>query len=402
MTEFPCKQNRPELWAPASSAKSVRSLYVHVPFCRRKCAYCDFASHVARPGQVDRYTRALQAELDLRQGELAGRFETCYFGGGTPTALTVDVLGGLLKPLVGRLVEGGELSIESNPATVTRELAEMLRDVGVNRVTLGAQSFVAAELETLGRLHGPEDVDRAAGLLRAAGLANLAVDLIYAIPGQSRASWQASLERALAIAPEHVSCYALSIEPSTPLYARWQGGEFTETHEETQRAMYDQAVETLTAAGYEHYELSNFARPGRASRHNLVYWRNGAYLGVGPGACSYVAGQRRQNPRDFDAWLTPLEARPPALPPTQDETLPAREALGEALMLGLRLTAGVDEAAVASRYGQTPSEAFPHSIARQIELGTLRREDGRLRLDREAYFTSDAVLAEILHEAKEN
>lgn len=401
MTELPCKQNRPELWAPARPVEPARSLYVHVPFCRRKCAYCDFASHVPRPGQFERYVRALRGELALRQGELADRLETCYFGGGTPTALPLDVLTPLLEPLGGRLAEQGELSIESNPATVTRELAERLCELGVNRVTLGAQSFVPSELETLGRLHGPGEIERAADTLRAAGMSNLAIDLIYAIPGQSPADWQTSLEQALALVPEHVSCYALSIEPHTPLHARWQGGELSQTHEETQRDMYDQAVEVLGAAGYEHYELSNFARPGRACRHNLVYWRNGTYLGVGPAACSYLAGRRRANPSDFDAWLAPLEASPPTLPPTQDETLPPSEAMGEALMLGLRLTAGVDETAFASRYGQTPLEAFPRSIARQIELGALRREAGRLRLDREAYFTSDSVLADILAEAAE-
>jgi oxygen-independent coproporphyrinogen-3 oxidase len=270
----------------------------------------------------------------------------------------------------------------------------------VNRVTLGAQSFVPGELETLGRLHAADDVARAAMRLRGVGVANLAIDLIYAIPGQSLATWQDSLAAAIALDPQHVSCYALSFEENTPLGTDLRAGRVSEVGEDLQRSMYDLAVETLTDAGYEHYELSNFARSGRACIHNLVYWRNAAYLGIGPAACSYVGGERRSTTPDFRVWLDALTGDPPHLPPAETERLDARKAMAETLMLGLRLTAGVDEAAFKDRYGSTPPEAFPESIARQLEFGALQRRGGHLTLAREAYFTSDAVLSDIIAEAQ--
>jgi oxygen-independent coproporphyrinogen-3 oxidase len=398
MTELACKENHDELSSRPRDERRARALYVHVPFCRRKCAYCDFASHVPSAGEEDRWLAALRTELTARRDDLYAPL-SCYVGGGTPTALPARVLRDLLATLRPLLADDAEFSVETNPATVDEAIAAVLVDGGVNRATLGAQSFRAAELRTLGRLHGPDDTARAAEALRRAGLTNLAVDLIYAVPGQSPASWLASLRAAIRLQPRHVSCYALSFEDGTPLATDLEAGRVAELDDETQRRMYDLAVDELTAAGYEHYELSNFAQPGKPCRQNLVYWRNESYLGVGPAACSYVDGRRRGNTRDFAAWAAALEQTPPQPPPAEAERLPLREAMAEALMLALRLTAGVDEQAFARRYGQRPADAFPASIGRQLDLGALKRSDGRLSLARGAYFTSDSVLADIIAEA---
>ncbi|NBB96400.1 MAG: radical SAM family heme chaperone HemW [Planctomycetes bacterium] len=401
MTEFPCKENRDGVCAPASRAEAAApapSLYVHVPFCARKCAYCDFASHVPVPGEAAAWRCALQQELELRRAELAVPLRTCYVGGGTPSVLPIAELRGLLEMLRPLVADDGEFSLEANPATIDEPTADTLAAGGVTRVTLGAQSFQPGELQVLGRLHAADDVSRAAVLLRRAGVANLAVDLIYAIPGQTPAAWQDSLAAAIDLQPQHVSCYALSFEENTPLGTDLRSGRVSELAEDLQRSMYDVAVEMLTAAGYEHYELSNFARPGRPCIHNLVYWRNAAYLGIGPAACSYVAGERRSTTPDFRDWLSALAGDPPTRPSAETETLDARTAMAETLMLALRLTAGVDEAAFKGRYGLSPAEAFPESVARQLQIGTLEQQGGRLRLAREAYFTSDAVLRDIIAE----
>jgi oxygen-independent coproporphyrinogen-3 oxidase len=353
---------------------------------------------VPRLGQPEAYIAAVAAELEMRRHDLTLPLRTCYVGGGTPTALPPGLLRQLLTMLSPMLADDAEFSIETNPATITEEVAQILAESGVSRVTLGAQSFQPAELEVLGRLHGPDDIARAAGLLREAGMDNLAVDLMYAIPGQSMASWSASLAAAVVLNPAHLSCYALSFEEETPLATDLRAGRVSEMDEERQRSMYYRAVETLTEAGYEHYELSNFARPAGKCRHNLVYWRNEPYLGIGPAACSFVDGRRWSTTRDMDAWLAAIDDTPRRLPPGEAEMLPPRAAMAEAMMLGLRMIDGIDEDAFAARYGARPDEAFPASISRHIELGMLERSGGRLRLAREALFISDAVLADIIYE----
>ncbi len=347
---------------------------------------------------MNAYLAAVAAEFRRRASFLAPRLKSVYLGGGTPTVLGARRLESLLAAVTGRAE--AEISVEANPGTVDADVAGALARAGVNRVTLGAQSFDDAELAFLGRIHRRGDVARAADVLRSAGIETLAMDLIYGLPGQSLSSWRRSLREALALGPEHVSCYALSIEPGTALGDDLAAGRIEEADDEIQRRMYDEAMDSLASTGYEHYELSNFAQPGRRCRHNLVYWRNGPYLGLGPGACSYLDGERIANAPDLRAYLTCLLARPSAPPPATSERLTGRKALAETLMLGLRLLDGVAVADIVDRFGVGPIEAFPQTFSRYIDQGAVVATPARVRLHREALFTANCILADLLDEAQ--
>lgn len=394
-----CKKNQ-RAGEPADPAGLAAALYVHVPFCRAKCRYCDFYSHIASPETMDAYVEAVLAERRLREDQLAGPVRSLYFGGGTPTALGAHRLGRLLRELTPLTAAGAEISVESNPGTIDEALAAALVEGGVNRVTLGAQSFNDGELALLGRIHRADGIAEAAGILRSAGVANLAIDLIYAIPGQSPASWRESLAAAAGLHPQHVSCYALSFEDGTSLGADLQAGRVEEVDDEPQRDMFDQAVEFLQAAGYEHYELSNFAQPGRRCRHNLVYWWNHSYLGLGPGACSYVHGIRRTNQPGTSVYIKGLISSAPMLPPSWQENLTGKAAMAETLMLSLRLIEGVEIRSFAQRFGLSPMEAFPETFQRYARQGAVIVTDTHVRLHRDALFTANCILADILAESE--
>jgi oxygen-independent coproporphyrinogen III oxidase len=292
-----------------------------------------------------------------------------------------------------------EFTVEANPGTVTAETAGLLAECGVNRVALGVQSFQAEELRTLGRIHTAEDVAGAIHVLRAAGIENVGLDLIYGIPGQSADSWRRSVESALALSPAHLSAYALSFEEGTPLHGDLQDGRVRAMDESLQKECYHAAIETARLAGLEQYEISNFARDGRQCRHNLTYWHNLPYVGVGPGAAGYAGGIRRTNAPDLDGYCKAVRAG--REPPATRERLPGRVTLAETLMLGLRLAEGVERAAVEARFGVDVADAFPESLARHVELGTLEITPSRLRIPTPSLFVSDAVLADIVAEANE-
>lgn len=269
----------------------IRHLYVHVPFCARICPYCAF--HVHRGGAEEQraFVAALRKEWRAAREEFSLAPETVYFGGGTPSLLAAE----LFSELAEELPRDGsvtEFTLEVNPATVTEAKARAWRAVGVNRISLGAQSFDAAMLELLGRQHGPRDVAETCDLLRAHGFDNINIDLMFALPGQGLAGWDATLEAALACRPEHVSAYALTYEEDTPFFEKrglWR------LEEELEIAIFERTRAALAAAEIHGYEISNFARAGRESRHNLAYWRGADYLGLGPSACSTIRGERWRN-----------------------------------------------------------------------------------------------------------
>ncbi|MBN1942075.1 MAG: radical SAM family heme chaperone HemW [Phycisphaerae bacterium] len=395
------KENRPLVSDVSSDPlASAGALYVHVPFCRAKCRYCDFYSRLADEEIMDAYVRAVLTERELREDQIATPLRSVYFGGGTPTVLGPARLGRLLRQIRPLAAAEAEISVEANPGTVNQAVAATLVEGGVNRVTLGAQSFDDGELAFLGRIHRAGEVERAAEVFRAAGVDNLALDLIYAVPGQSLASWRRSLDAAVALQPRHVSCYALSFEDDTPLGDDLRAGRVKETADETQRRMFDLAQERLGAAGFEHYEISNFAQPDRRCEHNMVYWRNQPYLGLGPGACSYVAGWRRCNAPDVEAYVRSLHAEPPEFPPSHQEHLTGPKAMAETLMLALRLTEGVDICSFAQRFGLSPTEAFPGTFRRYIDQGAVIATATHLHLHREALFTANCILADLLAECE--
>jgi len=388
-----CKKKRRELCA---------AVYVHVPFCARKCRYCDFYSlPLPPPGArrgAGRYLDALAAELDARAADLRTPLDSIFVGGGTPTVLPAATLGklaALLRPLAG---PGTEWTVEANPGTLTAAKAARLAAAGVNRVSLGAQSFEAGELRTLGRLHRPADIARAAALVRAAGIDNIGLDLIYGIPGQTQESWRATLARALALRPAHLSCYCLSYELHTPLAADRRAGRVAEMPEARQEACYRLAIALADEAGLEHYEISNFALPGRRCRHNLACWHNEPYLGLGPAAASFLGGRRRTNRADLDAYASAALAGRAA--PATAERLTGLAAAAETAMLALRLIDGLDRAGFAARHGMDVTEAFPHSIRRHVETGSLVLTGDRLRIAEDYLFLADAVLADIVAEGR--
>jgi len=317
-------------------AGGVRHLYVHLPFCSSRCGYCDFVTAVGRRGEHGRYVRALLAELELERAVLDPELESVYLGGGTPTFTEPSALGALLAALP----PSRELTVEANPETITPSLARLLREAGVTRVSLGAQSFRPRLLETLGRVASPDDVRCAVYRLRDAGFDNVSLDLIYGIPGQEPADLDRDLADGLALEPEHLSAYELEAKPGTR-FAHAHGAELSRQAEAMERH-FERVVDTLTDAGYRWYETASFCRAptlagGRdlRARHNLGYWLGRDYLGLGVGAVGTVAGRRVRNLPPLQAYVASLEAG--ERPPREVEELPDPVRLAERVMLGLRL-----------------------------------------------------------------
>ncbi len=371
-----------------------RAAYVHVPFCAHKCGYCDFASLAGADHLADRYLDALEREMATMGAP--SPVETIFIGGGTPTRLDARQLDRLLRATRTwfPLTNGGEWTVEANPGTLDAEKVAVLAEGGVNRVSLGAQSFQPALLKALERNHGPEEVPRAIELIRPS-FARWSFDLIFGVPGSDPSLWEQDLAQALALRPSHLSCYGLVYEKGTALWKQWNAGQVREVDEESERAMYAHTMDRLAEAGLDQYEISNFARPGEECRHNLVYWANDAYFGVGLGAARYVDGVRSVNTRDLPAYLKRLEAGEPATGPT--ETLEPEARARETAVLMLRRTAqGLDHADFLRRTGFAIDALAAAAVDRAVSRGLLEDDGARLRFTREGLFLADSVLCELL------
>ena len=370
----------------------VRHLYVHVPFCAHRCGYCDFVTVVGRHGDHDRYVEALLRELELERDVLADGVETVFLGGGTPTFLEPRALERLLRALP----PAAEVTVEANPETVTPELAALLRRSGATRVSLGAQSFDPRLLDVLERGAGPEDVRRAFRLLREAGFDNISLDLIYGIPGQSPAGLEHDLDEALALEPDHLSCYELEAKPGTRFTHAF--GDELARQADAMEDYFERVVERLTGAGYRWYETANFCRAGTPagapdyrSQHNLAYWHGRDYLGVGVGAVSTIAGERRRNLPGLPRYVAALERA--ATPPRETEQLDGETKRTERVLLGLRLDEPLPLAGLEG--------ALDDAALRRLErLGLARLDaevDGRsLVLTPRGRFLGGGVTAELL------
>ena len=372
-----------------AGAGAVRHLYVHLPFCAHRCGYCDFVTAVGRRDEHAAYVEALLAGLEQERGRLADRVETPFLGGGTPTFTEAAALSRILEALPGV----AELTVEANPETVTPSLAALLRAHGVNRVSLGAQTFRPRLLEVLERVAGPDDVRRAVHTLRDAGFDNISLDLVYGIPGQSASDLEADLADALALGPEHLSCYELEAKPGTRF--THTHGEALQRQAEAMEGYFEQVVQTLTGAGYRWYETANFCRAGGEgdrsreirARHNLGIWRGHDYLGVGIGAVSTLDGERRRNLPSLRRYLEALSAGD--APPREVEPLDAETRAIELLMLGLRL----DEPL--TLHGLEPV-VDGDALARLVERRLVERLEGRIRLTPRGRLLGGAVTAELL------
>ena len=373
-------------------------LYIHIPFCMHKCAYCDFASFPGMLQSADAYIEALSLELRA-QAERFGacRAATVFVGGGTPTLLTGAQLGRLLDAARASFpfAPGTEITLEGNPGTLTRENLHAYREAGVNRLSLGMQAAQDVLLERLGRIHRMPDVVAGVRMAREAGFDNLNLDLMYGLPGQTRADWAQTLRAALDLAPEHLSCYALIVEDGTRLALALREGRMPPVPgEDDERAMYDAAIQATRAAGLAQYELSNFARPGRACRHNLTYWECRPYLGVGLAAHSYMGGRRFGNTASMGAYMTCMRERRGTA--QEDEAIGEDERMFERVMLGLRLTRGVDGARFQTDFGLTLSQRFGEPLARMVRAGLLEWDGPFLRLTRRGMDVQNAVLVELM------
>lgn len=363
-------------------------VYVHLPFCPYLCPYCDFAKWPVRASAARTYLDALYAELHAAPSEPAA---TLFLGGGTPNSYDAATLAALVARLRRhyRLPEGAEVSIEINPELVRPGDFERYRDAGVTRLSIGVQSFVPEEIAVLGRKHTAEQVAQVVAAARAARFDSVSLDLIFAVPGQTPQSWERSIARALALEVDHVSTYGLTIEAETP-YARWYAREPSAFSDDgLEASLYALAIERLEAAGYEHYEISNFARPGHRCRHNENYWRNGDYAGLGVGAASYRDGVRSVHTRSLPAYLdAALAGR--AIPAQAERLAPLARA-GEAIMLALRTAQGVGLTEFKERYGIDVLRHYAPVVERMAEGGLLERIGDSMRLTARGRFVANDV-----------
>lgn len=476
-------KNQPEVEntrLPLGDLPQAQALYMHLPFCFHKCHYCDFYSVVEASGgaeagdRQEAFTDALIAEMQEVAGRVLLRPTTVFAGGGTPTYLRPELWGRLLDAMhrLGVLEAATEFTVEANPETLTPELMHQLAAGGVNRVSIGAQSFDRASLKALERWHDPENVGRAVALSRAAGIDNISLDLIFAIPGQTLAMLDRDLDRLLDLQPDHLSTYGLTYEPRTALSARLRVGKVTPVDEDTERAMYERIIDRLEDAGYAHYEISNWARgaergtgsggrgtvrqdtsgvrastrmesgsgerggqngewgagnaeigksgnpeagttPPLASdrsafpaprfplrvphsdlrcQHNLAYWHNRNWLGVGPSAASHMDGHRWRNTPSLASYLQ--HAPTPLIEDV--EFLPGERRVGETIMLRLRLAEGIEWEWLEAHLAPPPDDPRWTAIAEMIDIDMLDRADGYLRLTRRGRFVADSVIAKLL------
>ncbi len=358
----------------------IRHLYVHTPFCAKICPYCAFYVHQGGAAQQRDFVMALRTEWRRARDEFPLALETIYFGGGTPSILSAESFAELAEELSHNHILQ-EFTLEVNPATVTPKKAAAWRAAGVTRISLGAQSFDEKMLKILGRQHAPGDIPQTCALLREFGFANINLDLIFALPGQDQAGWEATLRAALACKPNHVSAYGLTYEEDTPFFEKLKLGEYRQD-ETREIAMFERTREVLGEAGLVDYEISNFARPGFESRHNLAYWRGANYLGLGPSACSTIDTLRWRNVPDTRAYAERI-ARGESVR-QELETLDAATRARERIMFGLRLREGVAR----TEFGDDPAQ-----LAELAANGLAFEDGGRVRLTPRGQLVADSVAA---------
>lgn len=361
-------------------------VYIHLPFCPYLCPYCDFAKWPLRASSARRYLDALYAELERQPPEPAATF---FLGGGTPNAYDAETIAALVTRLREHYSPGREISVEVNPELVREGDFARYRDAGVTRVSIGVQSFEPDEIAALGRKHTPAQIEHVVTAAREAGVSSISIDLIFAVPGQTPASWQRSLERAIALGVDHISTYGLTIEEGTP-YANWRARDPGAFFDDAREAdLYEIAIARLEEAGYEQYEISNFARPGHRCAHNANYWANGEYVGLGVGAASYRRGERSVHTRSLGEYVDAALSGKPI--PAQAERLEGLRRAGEAAMLALRTTQGVGLGEFKERYGIDVVEHYAPVVARFAGAGLLERTGDSLRLTRRGRFLANDV-----------
>ncbi len=370
-----------------------RAAYLHIPFCVHRCGYCNFTVVTGRGDLVEPFLAALATELSWL-GE-PREVETLYFGGGTPTYLAPDPLRRLCELALHwhPLASGHEWTVEANPGDLDEERLAVLAEKGVNRLSLGSQSFHREKLKLLERDHTAADIGRAVSLSRQAGM-KVSLDLIFGVPEETLGEWQSDLQQTIDLAPDHISTYGLTFEQGTSFWNRRKRGELKQADEELERDMYLAAIDTLALAGFEHYEVSNFAKPGQRSRHNETYWSGRGYFAAGPGASRYVEGRRETNHRNTTTYLERVQKGESSV--AEEECLNDEQRARESLVFGLRRLEGVARVEFADRTGFELKAIAGATIERFVSLGMLSDDGERVRLTREGLLVSDSLWPELL------
>ena len=366
------------------------ALYVHIPFCTSKCRYCSFYSE-----PIDRHNPA--ALVDALIAEMAGydlgqKVHTVYIGGGSPSSLAQEQLIHLIDEIISKFSNIKEFTIEVNPGQIDEKLLVQLRKAGINRLSIGAQTFNQTELDFLGRGYKVENINCAVRSAKRAGFNNISIDLIFAIPGSNIASWKRSLQSAVDLGVQHISAYSLTYEKGTELQRDIETNKIKAVDEDTDRQMYELTIDELARGGFEHYEISNFAESRFECQHNLTYWANQPYIGIGPSAASYYNGRRTANIADIDGYIKAVNSGESII--AQSQTPDTTEIACETAVLNLRRWCGIDLQQFQKQTGFDAAKLFAEPVERYLKLGLLKREAGRIFLTREALPIADSVLCD--------
>lgn len=373
------------------------SVYVHVPFCVKKCDYCAFYSVPLLKSKVKAYLDSLRAEINLRQADAPQGVSTLFIGGGTPTALNEEEMAVFLEILRQGfdLEESEERTMEGNPGTLTPEKLTLMRRQGINRISLGAQSFNDFLLRQIGRIHTAQEIREGVRQVREAGFNNLNLDLMFGLPGQTLTDWRKTLEEALRLRPEHLSVYGLMLEEDTPLALNRERIDSL-PDDDAQAEMYDLAKEVLGKDGFRHYETSNFSLPGYECQHNLGYWQGQEYLGLGPGAVSCLKNRRWKNYEDLVVYEQSLAQKVQPADPEEDECLTMKERMAERIFLGLRLAEGINLKAFKKEFGQDLQDIYPSVLERYLKTGVFLLEGTSLKIKSDYWFVANSILQEFV------
>ena len=372
-------------------------LYLHIPYCLHKCGYCDFNSHPENQVESVHYVEALLKEIKFYSTTLKSyNVPTVFMGGGTPTILPPSQLKKILDTVRQgfNLTSDCEITIEANPATIKLETLQEIHAAGYNRISIGVQSFDEKELQLLERVHNEEEIHSTVHRARSANFENLSMDLMFALPDQSTEKWQSHLKQATAKNPDHLSTYNLTIEPATAFFKLHEKGKLCLPHEDIQLEMYETTIQVLEDAGYSQYEISNFSKPGMESQHNINYWNNGEYLGVGAGASSYLNGERSKNINLPSIYIREIETKASAV--DTRERLEPLQAMGETLMLGLRLLKGVSIDVFENRFQVSFQKVYGKVVESLLNQELITLNENRIALSRKGLFLADSVILKFM------
>ena len=370
-------------------------IYVHIPFCVKKCAYCDFLSFPAEEQTRTQYINALRHEIAAGSGELRNRkIRSVFFGGGTPSVLSAGQIASILEMLIRcfNIRNDAEITLECNPGTANQDKLKDLHSAGINRLSIGAQCFDDSLLSKIGRIHNVREIEACVENARKAGFSNINLDLISALPGQTPDGWEKTLRAAAGLSPEHLSAYSLILEEGTPLFKNQE--QYSFPNEDEEREMYDRTEEVLSGYGYKQYEISNYAKPGKECVHNIGYWTGIPYKGFGLGASSLIDNTRFKNTDQMEEYLACCEK--PEEQYKEIQNLTDRDLQSEFMILGLRMTKGISLSEFESRFGRSLDDAYPGVTEKYMALGLLKTENDRLFFTKKGVSVSNSVLCDFI------